>query len=180
MSKVTIVYRIISYILVIFAGLFGLMDVVMLFASIVNPLGLISVAILGSVVAYSFTSFYFSLRAIPYDRGCKPSLQTWIRVTGILTIIFAVYNLISTIALLGNPALLSDYYKQMVKMQPSLKSSGVTEADIMQMVRGVIYVFEVYLLLLLLHVTITFGLVKKYAYLFGKEDNGPRQKDDLL
>jgi hypothetical protein len=170
MSKVTVVYRIISYILVVFAGLLGLVDVLMLLASLVNPAGLISVAMVTATVVYSFTSFYFGLRAIQYNRRCKPSLQIWIRVTAIITVLFAVQGLISSIALVANPDLLNDAYKDAVKMQPSLKSSGVSKDELIHAFKIGMYICEVYFLMLLLHITITFGLLRQYKHLFNPED----------
>lgn len=177
MKTLKTVYSIVSYILIVVAGLLGLFDLIALLVSLANPVQLLSTLILAGVVIYSFTSFIFCLKAVQNGRYCKPSLHLWIRATAIITVIFALQALIGSVTLVTHQASMNEYYNEVVKMQrqmmktqPSATGTVLNRDSFLSLFTTMLYIVEFYSMLLLLHVTITFRLLKQYSYLFGKKN----------
>lgn len=180
MQKLLPVYRILSYVLLAIAGFLALIDLILLLVSFANPSGFFGVFIISSVIIYTFTSFSFLREGIQKGRAVKASLRDWIRVNAFVGIFFGVTTAANCIMVLAEPKLIADIYKQMVKMQPSSASAGITQEGLTHTLTGMLVVFAIYCVLLLAHITITFFLLKQYRYLFGATGSQPpRQEDEL-
>jgi hypothetical protein len=114
-----------------------------------SPLTMLSGFMMVAIVLYSFFSSRFHRRVLQMQEPVNKSLKDWIRVNGIVAIIFSVLIVVDVIFLLQNPQLYVD----------AVKGFGV---DIpVDKVKGFFYVMIVYALILLAHVLWTFALVKK-------------------
>lgn len=181
MEKLLPVYRVVSVILLAVAGFLGLADLFLILLSFANPAGFLSAFLLTAVIIYTFTSFYFYRDGIRRGRLVKKSLRDWIRVNAFVAIFFGVMVLINAITILTHPELVASMYKDAMRMQPGYASSGIDSKTFIKMLSGVFVVFSIYALLLLGHITITFRLLKAYAYLFnGIGDDKNRSDKDLL
>ena len=170
MAKLVPVYRVVTYILVVFAGIMSIIELFALLVSLANPSMFLPVFMLAGVIIYTFTSFYFDRKGVQKGGACKPSLRDWIRVNAFVTIAFSVTTLIDSINFLSHPALMNDFAKQMIKSQPSYASAGITQAYLEHFLTTAFYIICSYCVLLLLHIGATFTLLKQYRYLFGKKD----------
>lgn len=166
MQKLMPVYTVISYFLLAVAAFLSLADLVGLLVSLANPSGLLGVFLLTSVIIYTFTSFYFYRQGVQKGKAVKRSLRDWIRVNAFVAIAFAVLSAIDSAFFLAKPGRIAEYYREIVKMQPAYASAGLNQASFMQMFSFLLIAFIVYAVLLLVHVTITFVVLKNNAQLF--------------
>ena len=169
MIKLSPAYQVITYILFGIACFLCLVDLFAVLASLVNPAMLLETFLLTGVIIYAFASFNF-VRAATQKGILKRTMYIWLRATAIITTIAAVMTLVDSVILLSNPDLVSDSYNQVMKMQPASVSARFTKSDFINMFSVMMYICEACCLLLLLHVTITFGLLRKHGNLFGKKD----------
>ena len=162
--KNLILYRILSYILLILAGLLSLFVLFGFFAALANPVMLLPVFLMACVVIYSYTSWRFLTRGIDYNQPCKTSLRDLIRVNAMVSILFAVLLLIQSYNILSNPKLLDTALEQAATMQ----GSGAEEMKQMmpKILLSVLKFMVVYSILLLVHSFFTFRLLKQYRHIF--------------
>ncbi len=164
-------YKIISYILLPVAALFGLFTLMLLFVAIANPPMLLPLFVVACVVIYVITSFKFLNRGIIRNNECKPGLKDWIKVNGYVAIVFATLMLIQTIAAVQQPDLMSKALDETMAMQPNQQ---ISKGMLMKMVTGIMYFFGVISVLLLIHIFSTFRLLKQYNHLFRYSTNDPQ------
>ena len=160
-------YRIISYILLPIAGIFGLMCLLMLIISLGNPATLIPVLIMCAVVVYIITSFIFLIKGIDQLKKCKPSLRSLIKTTAYISLFFIISILFQGITLLYKPSLLNSFIDQTIATQKNM--TGVTPEFMLSVVKGLLYFMIFFATTLLIHVFETFKFLKLYAGLFEKE-----------
>lgn len=169
MQQLTI-YRILSFILVPVALLLGFMDVLMLFVSLVgNPTMLIIVFAIACWVIYVFTSLRFLLHGIANERICKNSLKDWIKVNAYGTLFIAgMFFINSSAVFFLNDLNLRQVLSEMMDQQPEL--SGKLTLDffiqLFKIIAGIMFCIS---LITIVHVMMTFRLLKKYAHLFSVE-----------
>jgi len=164
-------YKIISYILLPVAALFGVFTLLLLFVALANPPMLLPLFVVACVVIYIITSFKFLNKGIMQNKECKPGLRDWIKVNAYVSIVFATLMLIQTIAVVQNPELMSKALDDTLAMQPA--NQPFSKNMLMKMVTGIMYFFGVVSLLLLIHIFTTFRLLKQYNHLFGYSTNDP-------
>jgi len=161
-------YRIISYILLPIAALFGFICLFMLLLAIANPAVLFPVLIMCAVVVYIILSFIFLIKAIDQLKKCKPSLRSWIKNTAYFSLFFSVIVLIQSIGLLYKPTDFSAAIDQSMAMQKSM--AGMPSSEVMTSVfKGVLYFMIFFATTLLIHVYETFKFLKMYAALFEQD-----------
>ena len=160
-------YKIVSYILLVIAGFFALLDLILLLLAFANSTLLLAVFILTGVIIYSFTSFSFLVNNIQKNKQCKASLKDWIKVNAYVTIAFGVYFVFVSFFVWFSPtmhALIAEQYNQI-----PTKPVGFTLPMYIKMFNSIMFFFLFYALLLLSHVFISLRVVKQYGYLFGKK-----------
>ena len=84
----------------------------------------------------------------------KHSLRDWVRVNGMVTMVFCVISILGILPLLRNPQVFTDALKNMSVQMP-LKS-----------VTGFFYGMLAYAIILFIHILWTFTLLKKYEKFF--------------
>jgi hypothetical protein len=162
------IYRILSYILLPFAALFGLFALVMLLFAFANPAALLPVFLIVATVIYIIASFIFLIKGIGNAKTCKKKLKDLIKVNAYVAIVFAVMCLIQSIGLLSHPALLSKLIEDSMKSQKQM-AANITPELMLQVMKGLLYFFLFFSALLVTHLIITFQLLKKFAYIFEGE-----------
>jgi len=169
MKNLLVYYRVVSYVLIGIAVLFSFFDLFFLLMALAQPSVFLVVFVVTSVIIYSFASFSFLIRGIQNGRQSKPSAKDWIKVNAYVSIAFGALSLVQGIAFLSDPGNMAMVIKQMYQMQGQMKMAGVSDQDIRATIKGMLYIYMGYSLLLLSHVYITLRYVKEYAHLFGEK-----------
>jgi len=150
----TIIYRLLSLIINFIAVLLAvslLFSIPMLLSSAITMLsGFMMIA----VILYSWFSFQFRRQVLQLHQVARHTLRDWVRVNGIVTLVFSFLTIISVLPLLRNPQSFTDALKGMGFDMP-LKS-----------ITGFFYGMLAYAIILFIHILWTFGLMKKYEEFF--------------
>ncbi len=165
--KKNIAYRILTYILLIPAIILSIMVLILVGPAFANPSLLIVLFMVACVAIYTFTSFNFLLQGVDKNKRLNPSARDWIKVNAIVTIVFAILMLLSSYTLFTQPGLVSDTLDQVRTQYPS---ADITEEGLIKSVQSMMLAFGIYSLLLLVHIFITFRLLKQLNFIFVKKD----------
>lgn len=169
MSQLT-VFRVLTFILVPVAMLFGILDLFMLLMALsANPAMLLIVFAMACFVIYVFTSVRFLLQGIGNERQLNASLKDWIKVNAYGTLFISVMFLMnSAAAFYINEVNLRQMLSEMIAQQPEV--AGKISLDyfirLFRVISGIMLVVS---LLAIVHVMINFRLLRRYDHLFGKE-----------
>jgi hypothetical protein len=164
-------YRVISYLLVIAAGFLGFASLFALLIALANPALLLSVFIVVAVVLYSFTSFQFLQKGIKQANTFKPGYKDFIKVNGYVSLVFVVQVVLSFITIQANPQLMQEQVNQVAAMQGV--ANPLPAGMLLKMMHTMIWVLFTYALLLGYHVFNTFRLLRQHAHLFVKQTDLP-------
>lgn len=143
-----------------------------LFATLINfaamgfsPALLLPLFIAVSLLIYTNLSAIFARQVLLQDKPMKASLKDWIKVNGIVTLIYAIVLFIAMSAVLANPSLIGELSK--------------TIDYPVNMIRGVAIFMVVCAVLLLIHVLQTLKYLKRFAEAFRDSDeaSGPSEQD---
>jgi hypothetical protein len=170
MQKHTL-YRFISYILIPVAALFAAADLMVLMTALRNPPFLLPVFMIACVVIYVFSSFSFLNKGILQAKPRKPSLKDFIKVNAIVTVVFATLMLYQTVAALTDDKLLADFINQVMAMQKN--TSDVPKETMLKAIKAFLYFLGIFSVLLVIHIVMTFRLLKHYRHVFGSLPNDP-------
>ena len=166
MNQLTL-YKILNFILLPFAALFGFLSVIMFFIALANPALLLLVFIIIGFTVYTIACSIFLFKGINNNQPCKPKLKDWIKVNGYVSVAMGVMMLMNTITLLfTKKSELRPYAEQAVAAYP-VKSPGINADALLNAMMAVSYGMLVFSIALLIHLFITFRLIKKYQHLFG-------------
>jgi arginine exporter protein ArgO len=168
--KNLILYRILSYILLIIAGILSLGVLVAFLSALANPVLLLGVFIMACVIIYSYTSWRFLTRGIDQNLPCKPSLRDLIRVNAFVTIGFSALTLFEAIVILTQPHLITTITEQMAAMQPSAEGAGAITPKSVELLFRFMLTYGV---ILLIHCFITFRLLKQRRDVFDQDKTRP-------
>ena len=160
-----LLYRIFSYFLLVIAAIFGIAALFALLIALSNPALLLSVFVIVAVVIYTIASFLFLLKGIDGKQQLQPRLRDWIKVNAYVAGVFVVMNIFQSVAVLQNPAILSEAVKQVVDMQQS--KSPVSADWMLRIMKAVVWFMLFYAIILGIHISFTFRYLKQYAHLFG-------------
>ncbi|MBC7651344.1 MAG: hypothetical protein H7101_06315, partial [Deinococcales bacterium] len=122
------------------------------------------VFMLGCTVIYVFASFRFLNKGIQQALPLKPSLKHWIRVNGLVSIVFCMLSLFQFITLLLQPQIMQQFYKQALATQQQIQ--GLTPQYFEKIIKGILYFMLTYAVLLLVHILFTFRFLQQYEHLF--------------
>ncbi len=161
------IYRILTFILLPFAALLGFFALLMFFIGLANPVILLPVCIMACFTIYAVCCTIFLVKGIGKQQLCKPSLKDWIKVNGFVTSVMAVMSFINSISILFYPkAQLMKLAGELLAAQP-VKPEGITVEAIASIMNGLSYVMLVFSVVLLIQLSLSFRLLKKYQHLFG-------------
>jgi hypothetical protein len=168
-----ILYRILTYILVPFALLFGLFTLILFFIAISNPALFLGVFLLAAFIIYYFCSFRFLHNGLLNKQQLKPKLRDWIKVNAYVTLPFAIMNFMQGFMLIRKPALIDESIKQMLEMQQRMGVPAQPAGTYNSMMMTVLYIILFFSIVLLVHVMLTFSFLKKYEHLFTSGEEIP-------
>ncbi len=167
-------YRIISYILLPIAALFGLMGLVALLFALVNPINAFMAILICVIPVYIILSFIFFINVVENSKKRKGSLKKWIIATGIITSLIAIVFLFDCITLLYTPDLIAKIAAQGMAMQ---KNMPPISSDLMiKAYKGCLYFFAFVSTTLIIHVYETFKLLKQFADSFIGNNAGNQEQ----
>lgn len=161
-------YKVISYIFLPIAALFGLMTIVMLLIVLANPVTLLPVFMFACVVIYIFSSFIFLQKGMIGGRMCKASLREWIKVNAYVSIGFAVLSLTQSISGLFNSATIQAFMQDASTMQKKIPTLSTN--FFINIFKGVLYFMLVFSTLLIVHILHTFKLLKVFSSMFQSKE----------
>ena len=161
------VYKILTFIQLPFAVIFGLLAVIMFFVALANPVLLLPVFMMVGFTIYAICSAIFLFKGITNNQPCKPSLKDWIKVNAYVSSAMGVMTLINTITLMNtNKAELRKYAEQMLAMQ-TVKPQGFDADAFIKMMSAMSWGLLAFAGILIIHLIFTFAFLKKYQHLFG-------------
>lgn len=160
-------YRILSYLLILVASFIGLGTLMLLTGAFTNPALLLSVFVAAGVVLYSFSSFQFFNKGIRRGEKMKASHKDFIKVNAYVALFFGVMNLFQSVTLIAEPKVIQQLLDQVTTgfQQPI----PLKKEELYMLIRGVLYFLLIYALVLIVHIQLTFRLIKQYAIVFEKE-----------
>ncbi len=164
--KALTLFRVLTFILLPIAALFGVIDFFMLFTALANPAMLFIVFIMAGFVIYTFSSLRFLTKGIDLNKPCKPALKDWIKVNGYVSIFLGVSFLMNALTVFfSSEAGLRQILKQFLETQPNVPPMLTPELFIYMMKIAAYFLFFVSVVLLA-HIPVNFRLLKQYGYLF--------------
>ena len=159
-------YKILTYLLLPFAIIFGILTVVTFFIAIANPAMFLGVFMLAAVAIYVFCCLRFVRQGINLQRPLTSKLKDWIKVNAYVASPFAIMNLLQSVTIIGKPSLLQEIVKQMTEMQQKAGFPTQPAGSYDAMLMGLLYVMLLFSIALFVHILLTFALLRKYHSLF--------------
>ena len=165
MKQLTI-FRILSFILVPIAALFGILDLLVLLNALGNPAMLFIVFVIAAFVIYTFASLKFLVKGIDTGRPCSRSLRDWIRVNAYVAVFMGVMSLLNVVSILFmSETTLREFVTKALEAQanvPPMLNINLF-VSIMKIAAGFMAFVSI---VLLVHIVLNFRLMKLYNYLF--------------
>jgi len=167
MKSLTI-YRILTFLLVPVAVLFGFMDLMILVSALANPALLIFVFMFGCFVIYIFSSLKFFSKGIEPGRPVKSSLRDWIRVNAFVSGFMGSIFLLNAFSIfLMSDITLRQVITQFTENQPNVPANLSPEL-FLQMMKFFAWFISIVSIVLLIQIRMTFRLLKQYKHLFSE------------
>ncbi len=153
----SVLYRIFGIIVNIAAVFLAISLVMSLRVLLSSPLNMLSAFMLFAIVLYAWFSNKFYMLVLVKQKPVKRKLRDWIRVNGIVSLIYSLFIILGMAAFISNPDLILE---QMKDMGVTVPAAGL---------KTLLYVLLVFGIVLFVHVTWTFRLVKKNISFFSHE-----------
>lgn len=150
----TIIYRILSLIINTAAFLLSISLVFSIPMIISSPVTLLPAFIMVAIILYTWFSYKFRREVLQQQKTVQHSLRDWIRVNGIVSLVFCAVIIIDSLVVRQNPKALEDAIKTL-PMQVSIGS-----------IIMLLYWMLAYAVILFIHVIWTFALMKKHQKYF--------------
>jgi hypothetical protein len=163
-------YKIISYVLLPFAGLLAMGALFSLVAGLMNMAFFFNGLMMALTVTYVILSFIFLIRGIHQNKTCNPKMRNWIKTTGFITILQASTMLLQGFYFLMKPSLLSDALTQIQDVQKEL--APIDSNIFISAMKIVLYVMIFFATTLIIHYIETMKFLKIYSSVF---DSGKKQ-----
>jgi hypothetical protein len=160
-------YKVLTYILIPIAFIFGFIDAISLLISFLNPSGLLEVFIMGCFVVYIFTSFRFFKQGIQAGKHFKKSFKDLINVNAFVSLFFCI-----TICLKFVSKLFNNFNEELALLNSMSQKPppGYTQEAFnnltLSVMKGAFTFLFITAIICLIHILMTFRLLKKNAELF--------------
>jgi hypothetical protein len=115
---------------------------------------MLSAFMMVSIILYAWFSSQFAKKVLQRQEVVKKSLKDWVKVNGIVAIVFSVIVVVDVIILIAAPQVFVD----------SIKNYGVDLP--VQTLVNFLYIMLAYGIILLAHVVWTLVLLKRYSSFF--------------
>jgi membrane protease YdiL (CAAX protease family) len=164
MKSILNIYRIISYILLIIACILGIGVLATFFVALANPALLLNVFVAAAVVMYSISSFLFLVQGIDGNKQLRQGMKDFIRVNAFVATFFSIMSIFQSVTVIMNPSVLTEAINQF----PQVGTGKELPKEMMlKVLKATMWFLLFYSLLLMVHIQISFRLLKQYAHLFG-------------
>lgn len=164
-------FRILTYVMIPIACLFGLMGLIILIPALLNPSMWLMLFLFASMVIYTFSSLKFLTSGIERNARCKPSLKDWIKVNAYVSLVMGGMFFINAIGILSlGPVALSELVTQMIDAQPNLPK-GIQPELLISLLKTVAGCMLVFSIIIITHIILTLGMIKKFGHLFAPPAN---------
>lgn len=167
MKQLTI-YKVLTFILVPIALIIGFLDLFILIMGLSgNPAMLFIAFVMACLVIYVFATVRFLLHGIGNQRYCKPSLRDWIKVNAYGTLFIAgMFFLNSTGIFFLGDLQLQQMLTEVMDQQPAL-AGKISMETMLSMFKVIAIIMFIISITSIIHVQISFRLLRLYSYLFG-------------
>ncbi len=160
------IFKVLTYLLIPIALLFGFMALLVLPTALSNPALLLVVFIFSCITIYTFSSLRFVTTAINKAKNCNPSLKDWIKINGYISVGTAFMFLLNSIAILMlGPIEFNDFVTKAMETQSSLPPN-ITPTFVGQMLKYTAIFMLITSTIILVHTKIQFVFLKAYSYVF--------------
>lgn len=149
-----VIYRFLSLIINFIATVLAVSLVFSIPMLLSSPITMLSAFMMIAVILYTWFSFQFRRQVLEKGETVRHSLKDWVKVNGIVALIFSFMTIISVLPLLNNPQSFTD----------ALKGMGVNVP--LKNIAGFFYGMLVYAATLFIHILWTFSLLKKKEEFF--------------
>lgn len=149
-----LLYKILSIIINTVAMLLAVSLVFSLPMLLSSPLMMLSGFMMISIILYAWYSNQFLRKVLQQQQVVKKGLKDWVKVNGIVALIFSLIAIVDVIILIGHPQVYLD----------AIKGFGVDVP--LKTVLSFLYVMLAFSVILLVHVIWTFFMLKRYASFF--------------
>ena len=160
------VYKPLTYILALPTAIVALFTIFGILLAIMNPVMLLPIFILLCVVTYVICSYIFLFKIIIAQKTSKKILKDLLRINGIIALIFSVMNLINLASIIFNPMIMDKIVADAITQSASSFPAGVTKEMIAKIAWTFIGLIAFYSAVLITHIIIGFGLMKRFASSF--------------
>ncbi len=165
--KSLLLYRIVSYFLLVIAVILGIAALFTLLIALANPALLISVFVVVAVVLYSISSFLFLHNGLDGKQKLKIKLRDFIRVNAYVALVFVVMNIFQSIAVILEPSVLNQAVNDFAAAQQS--KTPLPTGLFLNIMKVAIWFLLIYAVALGYHISATFRYMKQYAALFDEQ-----------
>jgi membrane protease YdiL (CAAX protease family) len=145
----TILYRVFGMILNLAALYLAINMVLSLPVLLSSPLTLLGAFAISSIILYAWFSTKFHRQVLQQQQAVKRSLRDWIRVNGIVSLIYSLFIILGMVMFILNPQIFADQMKQVSPNTP------------VNVPKALLAILLVYGIVLFIHVIWTFALIKK-------------------
>lgn len=159
-----LLYRILTYALLIVAGFLALMLLAALPAALANPVLLLFVFLMACVIIYSYSSWRFLSQAIDKHQYCKPRLRDLIKVNSYFTLGIGLLFVLQAITLMADPKLSEEAANQAMLSIPA--EANYSKEDVVKLLRFMERVFLIYGFVLVTHIFLTWTLLRQHRDAF--------------
>ena len=171
--KLTI-YRVLTFLLIPVAVLFGVCILILISAAVANPAILIPLFLMACITIYTFAALSFLIKGVDGQKQLKNTLRELLRVNAFISIAFALLLISECIILITHPEMTQSLMQQ--AKQNTNTELKLDDAAISYYMRITSYFFLVYALVLSVHILLSFQYMKQYNYLFVNAENDRRKK----
>lgn len=153
-------YKFLTYLLMIPTFLIGFFALIGVLIAFINPQILIPIFILICVVIYVISSYVFLNKILIKNLKAKKILKDLIKINGLIAIIFCVLNIVQIIMLFFNPVLLEKSINDIMIQNAANLPANFTKELMTKMLWFFISLISLFSAILLVHIVISFKLLK--------------------
>lgn len=166
MKKEQSLFRVLTFILVPFGALMGLVGLFALAMALANISALFSAFIMIAFTIYVFTSLTFLTKGIDMGRPMKHSLRDWIRVNAYVSGFMAIMSLVNVASIMiMSDASLQEFSEKFMQSQSNLPPM-LNKSFFVSAIKAAAWFMGILSIILLIHIYLNFRLMKMYRNLF--------------
>lgn len=167
--KLIKLYKPLTYFLILPSTIIGLFSFFGFFIAIANPPVLLDVFITACAVVYFIGAFIFFWRTIVCQKTCKKIIKDLIKINGYISVLFTTKIILAFIALMIDPTVLKATIDAAMAQNAATFPAAITSEMVIKFAWLFMILLTIYATVLLIHIIITFRLLKEFASSFISE-----------